>query len=441
LFFVLACSAVAASPAAAQTRTGLFGATRAGTDARDRLTFQMSLSEAFDSQVPVEFRSRRPGNLALGRYSSLFSGSADYVHGQRHVDVLASASSYVRYNAALRQVAAGPQSGRLGATFHLPETGSLSIGEDAAYSPSYLYELFPGDVTQDPDAPPPVNADYRIDTARSYSYRSHAELHYGSAIGTRMSAAANYRLADYRGQRDRPDLHAYEAGATISHAPSRSKSFSVGYFRRSGRHGAGAWTGEQELRIGLSISPALSATRRVAFKLTVTPTLIDRSTPALEVDGEPPTSSQRRRTMVQGNAGINYPFTLQWTASAGYRRGVDYLAVLTEPVITDAGTAGITGVIGRRVSISAEARYGTSLKLRTDGHDRLKTATASARARFALSRSLALFTEYLYYYYDRGAQSPLVPDLPAHYQQHSARVGVLLFSQPIDRARSGRVRR
>jgi opacity protein-like surface antigen len=427
LVFVLACSAIAASPAAAQTRNGLFGATLAGTDARDRLTFQMSLSEAFDSKVPVEFQSRRPGNLAIGRYSSLFSGSADYVHGQRHVDVLASASSYVRYNAALERAVAGPQSGQLGATFHLPQTGSLSIGEDAAYSPSYLYELFPGDVTQAPEAPPPVNADYRIDTATSYSSRSHAELHYGRAVGTQMSAAANYRLADYRGQHDRPDLHAYEAGATISHAPSRSRSFSVGYFRRSGRHGSGAWTGEQELRLGLSLSPALSATRRVTLKVTVTPTLIDGAIPA-------------RRSMVQGNAGINYPFTLRWTMSAGYRRGVDYLAVLTEPVITDAGTAGITGAIGRRMSLSAEARYGTSLKLRADGHDRLKTATANARVRFALSRSFALFAEYLYYYYDHGIQSALAPDLPDRYEQHGARVGVLLFSQPIDRARPGRVR-
>jgi hypothetical protein len=442
LAVALACSIIVAAPAAAQTtRNGLFAATRAGADVKDRLTFQMSLSESLDSEVPVEFRSLQPGNLAVGRYSNVFSGTADYLHSQRHVDLRGSASSYLRYNYALRETVVGPQSGQLGATFHLPGTGSLSVGEDASYSPSYLYELFPGDVAQEPEAPAPVNPDYRIDTAKSYSYRSRAALSYGDGIGTRVSATAEYRLADYRGHAIRPDLNDYEAGATISHAPSRSKSFSAGYYRRSGRYGSNPWTNGQELRLGLRLSPALSVSRRVTFDVTVTPTLVDRPTSAIAADDALPAPAEQRRYLVQGSAGVNYPFKLTWTMSAGYRRGVDYLAVLTEPVVSDAGTVGLAGIIGRRAMITVDARYGTSAALLAQQGQRLRTATGDARFRFALSRSIALFTEYLYYYYDRGAQRVLAADLPDAYDQHSVRIGVMLFAQPINHMGSGRVRR
>lgn len=399
----------------------------------------MSLSESLDSEVPVEFRALQPGNLAVGRYSNVFSGSADYVHNQRHVDLLGSASSYLRYNYALRQTVVGPQSGQLGATFHLPRTGSLSVGEDASYSPSYLYELFPGDVTQGPEAPAPVNPDYRIDTAKSYSYRSRAALSYGRDIGTKVSATTEYHLADYRGRTVRPDLNDYEAGATIAHA-SRTKGVSIGYYLREGQFGSAGWTEGQELRLGLTLSPALSVSRRVTFKMTVTPTRIDLPTSAVIESDEQPASGTRRY-VVQGDAGINYPFKLTWTASIGYRRGVDYLAVLTEPVMTDAANVGLAGVMGRRVLIVMQGRYGRSAALSAGRGAGLTTATGSARLQFALSRSLALFTEYFYYDYDRGAQHVLAPDLPDAYEQHSVRVGAMLFARPINRAGSGRVRR
>jgi hypothetical protein len=436
----LACAGLIAGPAAAQTRSGLFGATRSGGDAKDRLTFQMALSESLDSEVPVEFRSLQPGNLSVGRYSNVFSGSADYLHSQGPIDLHASASSYARYNYALRQTVVGAQSGQLGATFRLPGRGSLEVGEDASYSPSYLYELFPGDVTQGPESPTPVNPDYRIDTLKSYSYRSRAALSYGRDVGTKVSATAEYRLADYRGRTNRPDVNSYNAGATISHATSRNTSFSAGYFRHGGRYGSGAATTEHELRLGLRLSRALSVSRRVTVKLTVTPTLVDRASSAIPTDDEQPTPAESRRYLMQGDAGINYPFKLTWTVSAGYRRGVDYLAVLTEPVVSDAGTVGLVGVIGRRVLVSAAARYGTSLRVRAVGRGRLRTATGNAMLRVAVSRSVALFTEYVYYSYDRGARV-LTPDLPDAYEQHSVRVGVMLFAQPINRVGSGRARR
>jgi hypothetical protein len=235
-------------------------------------------------------------------------------------------------------------------------------------------------------------------------------------------------------------MNSYNAGATISHATSRSTSFSAGYFRHGGRYGSGAATTEHELRLGLTLSHALSVSRRVTFKMTVTPTLVDRAPSAIPVGDEQPAPAAGRRYLVQGSAGVNYPFKLTWTMSAGYRRGVDYLAVLTEPVVSDAGTVGLAGVIGRRVLISAAARYGTSLRVRAEGRGRLRTATGNAMFRVAVSRSVALFTEYVYYSYDRGARV-LAPDLPDAYEQHSVRVGVTLFAQPINRVGSGRVRR
>ena len=59
-----------------------------------------------------------------------------------------------------------------------------------------------------------------------------------------------------------------------------------------------------------------------------------------------------------------------------------------------------------------------------------ETRTGQARVRYALSRAVALYSEYLYFYYDLRGQASLAPDLPSAFEQHGVRVGVMLFQTP-----------
>ena len=53
---------------------------------------------------------------------------------------------------------------------------------------------------------------------------------------------------------------------------------------------------------------------------------------------------------------MDYQFRLNWRATANYRRGVEYLAVLTEPMFSDGARVGLTGLISRRVDVVGVGR-------------------------------------------------------------------------------------
>ena len=50
-----------------------------------------------------------------------------------------------------------------------------------------------------------------------------------------------------------------------------------------------------------------------------------------------------------------------------------------------------------------------------------------------MKRSFALYSEYLYYYYDLRGQAGLAPGLPSVFEQHGIRVGFTLFVEPLGR--------
>ena len=62
-----------------------------------------------------------------------------------------------------------------------------------------------------------------------------------------------------------------------------------------------------------------------------------------------------------------------------------------------------------------------------------ETYTGEVKLRYALKRSFALYTAYLYYHYDLRGQALLAPDLPSVFEQHGARVGFMLFLEALGR--------
>jgi hypothetical protein len=182
--------------------------------------------------------------------------------------------------------------------------------------------------------------------------------------------------------------------------------------------GFGSYT-EHRINLGGEYSRALSASRRATFRFDLGPSLMDGSLVARETLG---TDRVRR---LQGSIAADYQFRRTWRASASYQRGAEYVAVLTVPVFADSARADLSGLIGRRVDVSLSAAYadGESALL---SRGQLESYTGTARARFALTRTFALYTEYFYYFYDlRGSQ--LAPELPRTYEQHGIRAGFMLW--------------
>jgi predicted porin len=415
-----------ASPAWSQGAAGgLFGATRSDVGARDRLAFTFQAAEGFDSELPPELRARVPQQR--DGWSTLFTGSSEYVRRGSIFELAGTASSAVRYHHQMNRLETLSHSGGLGLAIKLPKQGSFQVNSTVAYSPSYLYQLFPTGALPSLGASIPTNPEYRLAENPSYSYRTSAGLSFGSRLGTMVATSGEFHRTEFEEPSTREDLEFYDVGAAVTHAFGRSGSVSTGYHYRAGQFGFGELTTEHRLTVGGEVSTALSRTRRATFRFNVTPARLDLPpTVASRIGGEP-TSATGEYYRINGEVSVRYPFRLNWLVGAAYRRELEFLPVLSEPVFSDGSSLQLTGLLTRRLDLSVMAGYarGASALSRTTSD--LESYTADIRLRYGLKHWFAVYTQYAYYHYDLGGQADLAPELPSAFDQHSARVGLMLF--------------
>jgi hypothetical protein len=350
----------------------------------------------------------------------MFAGTMDYTHHDRRADLLGTASTAFRYDGRSNQVVPVSHRGEAGATVHLPNKASLKATQTAAYSPSYFYEFFPTGSPGAPAEPLPDEPNYRTDASDSYSYVTNAEVAFGSARGTRLAITGEYDRTDYaRETIGLHDLEVYTTGAEVSRAFSRNGSLSARYEYRAGDYQLGS-TREQSVMFGLDYSRSLSRSRRATFSVKLGPARM-----------EAPTSDASQLTAphygLQGEASIDYPFRLNWRVFGNYSRDVQYQPTFTRPVFSDGVHAGLTGIVKRRLDLSTTVGYATGTSGTPDTGKPLETYTGDINVRYALQRSLALYTAYMYYYYDLSGQVGLAPGLPPVFEASAVHVGFTLF--------------
>ena len=406
---------------------GVFG--DADTTARSRLDLNVALSEGLDSEVPPELRPVLPqGRSQSGGYSSMLSASADYERIRRRAQVAASGVTTLRHYQQLDQVALASHSAALGATMRLPRRATFEVNLTGAYSPSYFYSLFPAVAPPDLGEAVPPAQDYRVDDQQSFSYTSRATFAAGSTRGNRVSITAERSQTDFRQEAfPRPDLDTLTGRARWSHGVGRTGVLSAEYEYREGEFGFGGRTTEQRLRLGAEYSPALSVSRRALFRFNLAPSVLEIPESALNAVV---TGAIYR---MEGDAAAEYPFLRSWYIGGSFRRGVEYIAVLRGPVFRDVARLELNGLATRRLDVSASAGYVVGQSALVQSSQRFDAYTGTTRARYAVTRSFALYAEYLYYYYDLRGQRALAPDLQPVFEQHGVRVGVMFWARPVGR--------
>ncbi len=418
-----------------QPAGGLFGPTRPDVAAaEDKLNFTFQLGEGLESAVPPELASRVSNNLESGGLSTLLAATSDYGHTRKGLRLAATASTAFKYYQDLERLDTLGHSVGVGARVGLPK-GNLQFDQAAAYSPSYLYQLFPTDSAPTLGAQIPINPEYQIIDTESFSYTPTAKLAFGSLRGTQFAVTGAFKRTDFDQQAYRRlDLEFYEGGVEVSHRMTSSTRFMAGYDLRSGEFGFGGPTTEHGVTIGAEWSPALSRTRRAIFRLEVTPTRLELPESALNAANAGAVDPHLDR--ISSEASISYPFRPNWRTAARYRRSVEYLSVLGQPVLSDAGRLELSGVLARHFDVSASAGYAEAASALNPAHG-LTTYTGQVALRYAVTRSLALASEYRYYFFDLREQVALVPQMPRRFEQHAVRFGVELFLETIGRKRQG----
>lgn len=392
----------------------------------------MALSEALDSQPPPEMRGLLPqSGPQSGGYSSLLGATADFSRTRRRVEVLGSAVTALRYYQQLDRVAGVGHSAALGMIVSLPRRTRLELNQSGDYSPSFFFRLFPGVAPLEVGETLPPAQDYRIAESQAYSYGTRVTLSAGSRRGNRVSIEGMRSQTKFEGDVGRPDLQPGQdvvgGRATWSRGFGRNGLLSAEYEYRAGQFGIGGSATEQRLRFGADYSPALSASRRAAFRFRLAPSALEVPESAVSVVA---TGTLYR---LEGDVSGEYPVSPRWSFGGSYRRGVEYIAVLREPVFNDGARLQLAGLVSRRLDLSASAGYVAGRSALVQESQRFDTYTGTVRGRYAFSRSVAVYGEYLYYYYDLRAQAYLAPELPRVFEQQGVRVGLMLWARPIGR--------
>jgi hypothetical protein len=326
-------------------------------------------------------------------------------------------------------------SGGLGLSARLGGRTTLLANQSVAYSPSYLYGLFPSIAADAPGAAIPAAPDYATNDFESYSYGTTVTLTQGLTRRSRLSATGEFQYTDFlRDTATRRDLSSQGIRAEFSRNLAPNTAVQVGYGFRTGTfgYGGGVATGvgvsarEHRVTVGLKHSRPLSATRRMIFDFNVGSSTVN---PSRSADQR---SDPGHLYLLAGDVAVAWRFSESWQARGAFRRGLEYVAELSAPVFADGFTAELSGLLNPRLDFVASARYSSGASALNRDALTFDTYGADLRVRYALTRALAVYGEYLYYFYDfRG--STLALGIPPGLERNGVRAGLTVWVPAVRR--------
>jgi hypothetical protein len=466
-WFVLAVAAIIAAAAPRvlaqgsgprQGSNGLFGGP-SDAKAHQKLDLTLSSTQGYDSEMlPDVGAPIGLGGPESTGYSTMVVGAADYVWQVSRVQVRASGTSALRYNRPLdnplyssfRSVS---HTAGVGIFARLPKRTTMLINQTATYSPSFLFNLFPQAEATIPGDAPPAALDYAMNGSESRSYGTAMTLTHDFTPRSSLLATADYQNTETFGAvAGRRALGTYGIRAHFARRLSPNTAAIAEYLYRSSEGAASGGvtsaqaSGEHGVNVGMDYSRRLSASRRLTFgaligsSITIVPeSAVAGPEPepavsesgvsesgAQELAGGPAIGDRYYRRM-SGQVTMGYEFARSWKAGAIYRRGVDYVIGLNEPIAADRFTATVEGLLTRRVNVLASAGYSNGESALTLQRSTFNTYTGDVRLRYALTRTFAAYVEYLYYVYDSRGSTPIAPGIFPSLERKGVRTGLTLL--------------
>lgn len=386
----------------------------------------VSLAEAYDSDAPEQLRSTLdPLNpQAGGFFTSLMAGCSFNWQGSR-LQLGATGGSAFRYFGDLNEVRNISQTVGLGLGIRLTKRTSLLLNQSVAYSPSYLYGLFPRVVGLNPGDSPIAAPDYASSDLESYAYATVLGLTHGFNRRTSLSVTGELQSTNFLKETSiRNDVRSWGVRSNLSRNLTRNTALVAGYRYRTGDFGYGTagTSTEHGLDIGVNYAKPLSATRRaeVGFKVG------GSNLTAPPVAGDIAARLEEYR-LLSAEASLSYEFRRTWQARAALRRGFEYVTELTDPVFTEGFSINLDGLLSSRVEFAAGVGYSKGQSALSRSSLAFDTYTGNARLRRRLTGSIAAYVEYLYYFYDFGGNTDLAPGLAPKLERHGARAGITLW--------------
>jgi hypothetical protein len=316
----------------------------------------------------------------------------------------------------------------LGFTRPLGERNSLRASQTIMYSPYYLNGFAPGAPSlDDPSVPQPD-----FDSGLLVSGNTLTRYATSVTVTRRLSrlssvhAGYNYAFSDYNDVNRLYKQQLMNVG--FRRQLTRHATLHVGYGYRTVTNDVSFLTvtsfdrhmHDFDLGVDYSRAFALSMSRRTKLSFTTGSSFIASS----DFSGSDVNRSSPSRFFVRGSAQLAHEMGRTWRAALVYQRSVGFSDLVLEPVTSNAVSATLSGLIGRRneLSFSATASKGEV------GFDRqnnnYENYVAQALWRRALTRYIAAQVSYLYYDHD-FQQSVLLPvTFPHDLRRNGVRFGL-----------------
>jgi hypothetical protein len=401
---------------------GLFGGIRPDETATKRLEVSVSLIEGYDDDVPYALRPTiDPSGLQSGGFSTGVGTTGSFVWRSHRSEFGANASSNLRYSAAGEVQRSVGHGAGIGYSRQVMDRTNVSISQSATYSPTYMYGLFPVDDSAAVGAAPATSLDYSVGDFESYTHLTTVSLRRDFTRRNRLTVSGDYQYIDRLRETDLwSDSNSYSASAEYLHNVARNTALTGSVRYRSGAYG---YTGEGKtieagVDFGVDYTRPLSASKRVTARFNVG---------AVRADLPATVTGFTRRTRGTGELGLAYQFARTWQARANLRRSLEYMVDLPTPVFTDGVSAGVDGLLSRRVDVSMFVGYSENASLENRDSLQFDTYTANVRGRYALNRSLAVYLEYLRYYYEFRGSARLLVGIPPRWDRSGVRAGLTLW--------------
>ena len=404
---------------------GIFGGIRPDVRPTKRLDFGLSLVEAYDDDVPQTVQQTiDPSGLQTGGFSTLLNANASYSWRRQRTEIGANVASSVRHYSELEEVRSMGHSAGLGVSTEMPGAVKLFFNQAASYSPTYFYGLLPTDTNLIVGDAHTTSPDFTVSDLESYLYQTTASLQKTFSPRRNLTVGGDYSYTDRLNESDLwRDIASYGVRGMYSERVGRNTALTGELRYRSGEFGYGGdgTTTEVATSIGVDYSHRLSASRRVSLRGNVGVSATDLPEGTTHVVG----FQRQYRTI--GETTLIYQFGRSWQMRTDVRRGVEYLADLPEPVFSNGLGAGVDGLLSQRVDFSASAGYSSGASILTQNTLEYDTYAGNAKVRYALNRSLALYVQYLYYYYVFRGNTQLLAGIPSGLERNGARAGLTLW--------------
>ena len=132
-----------------------------------------------------------------------------------------------------------------------------------------------------------------------------------------------------------------------------------------------------------------------------------------------------------GNVDFWYEFKQSWIGAVRYHRGITFIDEVVDPLLSDAVSGELAGLLSRRLDFNASATFSRGV-VGFDDRGSYQMYGTRSQLRYALSRVMALYGEYILFHYEFPPTILITGGLPPSTSRQAVKVGLTVSSKLLD---------